>query len=470
MPPMRVRIDLMWQRLSFRTQLFVPLGASFLVALILGGILLQLFATIQLADESEPARRLTRIVSAALNNTLSASDNPQKTLDAFVQLLDTSSDIQFHRVEEGPSPSPRDDIRNLKLVPRWFVNLMTIPDMDIASPVVIDGKHVGNLVFLPDLSADLFEKWIGFLALASLVAALMLLTGTIAYLFAGSALRPLQHLGNGLTRIRRGDYATPIPVGGPPEIRQSCEEANALAATLAQLSQDNRDLMHRLVSLQDDERRDLARELHDELGPLLFSIRAGTIALIDAASQAGNLGNSAEELLQSVEALQQSNRRILDRLRPLYIEELGLRTSVQTLLQNFRKQAPHIVLTDTIGSDLNGVDGPLAQTVYRVIQEALTNVLRHARASNADVQATITGEALVVDISDDGGGFPEGNAFGRGLTGMHERVRALSGSLSLLRVDGQTHVRCRLPVQPAREAPVSPSIISSENRPTRIER
>jgi len=213
--------------------------------------------------------------------------------------------------------------------------------------------------------------------------------------------------------------------------------------------------MHRLVSLQDDERRDLARELHDELGPLLFSIRAGTIALVDAAPQTGHLGNSAREVLQSVEALQQTNRRILDRLRPLYIEELGLATSVQTLLRNFGKQAPHIAVTDTIDPDLNVIHGPLAQTVYRVIQEALTNALRHAEASNVDVQAAVAGETLVVEISDDGGGFPAGNIFGRGLTGMHERVRALSGSLSLLRMDERTYVRCRLPVQATRDAPSS---------------
>ncbi|MBR0785262.1 histidine kinase [Bradyrhizobium iriomotense] len=443
----------MWQRLSFRTQLFLPLGASFLAALVLGGILLQIFATGQLADENEPARRSTKTIAAALNNTLRASDDPQKTLEAFVQSLDTSSDIQFRTVEAGPVPSAKDGLHNLQTVPRWFLNLLTLPDIDAASPVVIDGRHVGDIVFVPDLSADLFEKWIGFLALTSLVVVLMVLTGTIAYLFAGSVVGPLQYLGEGLTRIRRGDYATPIPVGGPPEIRRSCEAANALSATLAQLSQDNRDLLHRLVSLQDDERRDLARELHDELGPLLFSIRAGTISLIEASPPAGNLGNSAEEVLQSVEALQQTNRRILDRLRPLYIEELGLETSVQTLLQNFRKQAPHVGLTATIDPGLNAIDGPLAQTVYRVIQEALTNVLRHAGASNADVQAAIVGEALVIEVSDDGGGFPEGNVFGRGLTGMHERVRALSGSLSLLRADDRTYVRCRLPMERARDAP-----------------
>jgi signal transduction histidine kinase len=445
----------MWQRLSFRTQLFLPLGASFLAALILGGILLQIFATGQLADENEPARRSIRTIATALNDTLRASDNPQKTLDAFVQSLAASSDVHFRLAEGAPAPSPKDGMPNLRGVPQWFVNLLMVPDTDAAAPVLIDGRHIGDLVFLPDLSADLFEKWIGFLALTSLVAVLMVLTGIIAYVFAGSALRPLRHLGEGLTRMRRGDFTKPIPVGGPPEIRRSCEEANALAATLAQLSQDNRDLMHRLVSLQDDERRDLARELHDELGPLLFSIRAGTIALVDASPRVGNLGNSAEEVLQSVEALQQTNRRILDRLRPLYIEELGLATSVQTLLRNFRKQAPHIILTDRIDPALNGIDGPLARTIYRVIQEALTNVLRHAKASSAHVQATIAGETLLIEISDDGGGFPADNAFGRGLTGMHERVRALSGSLSLLRVDERTYVRCRLPAGTTREAQVS---------------
>ncbi|MFL6836565.1 MAG: histidine kinase [Bradyrhizobium sp.] len=445
----------MWQRLSFRTQLFLPLGASFVAALIMGAVLLLTFATGQLADENEPGRRSTRTVAAALNNTLRASADPRRTLDAFVGSLDTSADIQFSAAEAGPAPSAKDSLRNLHGVPQWFADLLTIPDMDAASPVMIEGKRVGDIVFLPDLSADLFEKWMGFLALTSLVAVLMVLTGTIAYVFAGSALRPLQDLGEGLTRMRRGNYVTPIPVEGPPEIRQSCVEANALAATLAQLSQDNRDLLHRLVSLQDDERRDIARELHDELGPLLFSIRAGTVTLIEAMPLTGHLGNSAQEVLQSVEALQQTNRRILDRLRPLYIEELGLETSVQTLLRNFRRQAPHIGLTSTIDPALNSVDGPLAQTVYRLIQEALTNVLRHAAASNADVQATIAGEALAIEVSDNGGGFPVDNVFGRGLTGMHERVRALSGSLSLLRADERTYVRCRLPVGKIGSAPIS---------------
>ena len=69
---------------------------------------------------------------------------------------------------------------------------------------------------------------------------------------------------------------------GPPEIRKGAEEANELARTLGRLSQDNRSLLRKIVSLQDDERQDIARELHDELGPLLFGIRANTVALMES--------------------------------------------------------------------------------------------------------------------------------------------------------------------------------------------
>jgi two-component system, NarL family, sensor histidine kinase UhpB len=150
--------------------------------------------------------------------------------------------------------------------------------------------------------------------------------------------------------------------------------------------------------------------------------------------------------LRSVEALQQANRRVLDRLRPLYIQELGLENSVQTLLQDAKAQAPNLEVTWRLDPALNEAEGLLSLTVYRVIQEAMTNVLRHSRASAVHVVAEISGSDVNVEISDDGIGFPADRRFGRGLTGMLERARALSGTFELLREGGRTSVRCRLPV------------------------
>jgi two-component system, NarL family, sensor histidine kinase UhpB len=436
----------MWERLSLRTRLLLPLGLMFVAALLAGGVSLQIFATAQLVEEVEPAARSARAVAAALNGALRTSTNPHATLDAFLQSLGASETIRFRRLGTDLDVHPPEVQGPLGTVPDWFVRLLAVPEFKAAFPVMIEGKQVGDVLFAPDVTADIYEKWIGFLAIACSGITLMLLTGAIAHFTASSALRPLQRLGDGLTRMRTGDYEQLISPAGPPEIRRSAQEANELARTLNRLSQDNRSLLRRIVSLQDDERQDMARELHDELGPLLFGIRANTVALLESIpSGEAELESAAEGILQSVETLQQANRRILDRLRPLYIQELGLENSIQTLLQNAKAQAPDLNVTSQIDAGLNEVDGLLSQTVYRVIQEAVTNVLRHANANSMHVAADINDREVIVEVSDDGIGFPADRVFGRGLTGMLERVRALSGTLELLREAGRTSVRCRLP-------------------------
>jgi two-component system sensor histidine kinase UhpB len=437
----------MWKRFSLRTRLFLPLGAMFLAALVLGVVALRIFAADQLIDESESPARSARQVAEAFNTTLLLSPNPSHMLEAFGQALGTSGAIQFRRVGSATVKQSQGATTSFEKVPNWFLDLISIPEVGTSYPIMIGQDHVGDIVFSPDISAEIFEKWVGFLAIAVSGIALMALTGLIAYFIVGATLRPLRDLGQGLTRMREGNYQHIIATSGPPEIRQSCEEANELARTLSHLSQDNRSLLRRIVSLQDDERRDLARELHDELGPLLFGISAKTVALVEATEQdPEQIDPSAEGLIQSVEALQQANRRILDRLRPLYIQELGLEKSIQTLLQNAQLQAPQLELISKLDNSLAGVDGPLSQTIYRVIQEAVTNVLRHAYASSMHVMAAIQDGQCIVQISDDGIGLAENNAFGRGLTGMHERVRALGGSFRLFREDGRTYVSCLLPI------------------------
>ena len=439
-----------WERLSLRARLLLPLGLVFAVALLAGAISLQIFATAQLMEETEPAARSAKAGAAALNGALEVSVNPQVTLDAFVTSLGTSEGIRFRRAGSVSDNRPHGVQTPLGTVPEWFVRLLILPEFKTAFPVAIAGKQVGDIVAAPDMSADVYEKWIGFLAIACSGFSLMLLTGAIAHFTARSALQPLQDLGDGLTRIRSGEYDQPIAPSGPPEIRQSAQEANELARTLKRLSQDNRRLLRQIVSLQDDERQDMARELHDELGPLLFGIRANTVALLESIpSGQAKSESAAESILQSVETLQQANRRILDRLRPLYIQELGLERSIQTLLLNARKQAPHLEVTSQIDARLNGVDGLLSQTIYRVIQEAVTNVLRHAGAKAMHVAAEVSDREVVVAISDDGVGLADNQLFGRGLTGMLERARALSGTLELLREEGSTCVRCRLPLSEA---------------------
>lgn len=445
---MKPRIVPIWQALSLRARLFLPLGAMFVVALILGAVLLRSFGSEHLIEENKPSAQSAEQIAGALNAALRSSANPQQTLDAFGQSLGTSGVLQFRPAgAASPAPSAAQPSGAAGRAPGWFVDVLAVPEMGAVFPVSIDGKRVGDIVFDPDMSADIYEKWIGFLAILVSAIALALLAGIIAYVTAGAALGPLRDLGEGLTRLRQGSYGELIPPAGPPEIRRGAEEANALAQTLSRLSRDNRNLLRKIVSLQDDERRDLARELHDELGPLLFGIRANAVTLSDASpGDKAQLDASVAGLIQAVEALQQANRRILDRLRPLYIDELGLAKSIETLLRNARSQAPLLQQATDIDPRLSDIDGLLSHTVYRFVQEGVTNVLRHANASAMKITATMQSGQLFVEVADNGDGVPPDNVLGRGLTGMHERVRALGGTFELLRDNGLTCIRCRLPV------------------------
>jgi two-component system, NarL family, sensor histidine kinase UhpB len=444
---MKPRIVQIWQDLSLRARLFLPLGAMFVVALILGAILLRNFGSEHLIEENKPSARSAEQIAGALNTMLRSSANPEQTLDAFGQSLGTAGVLQYRPAGAAPPAPSVQPSTMVGRAPGWFVDVLAVPEMGAVFPVIIDGKRVGDIVFDPDMSADIYEKWIGFLAILVSAIALALLTGIIAHVTAGAALGPLHDLGEGLTRMRQGDYGRVIPPAGPPEIRRSAMEANELAQTLSRLSRDNRSLLRKIVSLQDDERRDMARELHDELGPLLFGIRANAVTLLDATpSDQAQLGVSVGRVVQSVEALQQANRRILDRLRPLYIDELGLAKSIETLLRNVKSQAPRVQQAAHIDPRLGNIDGLLSHTAYRVIQEGVTNVLRHADAGAMKITAALQSDQLFIEVADDGVGIAPDNAFGRGLTGMHERVRALGGTFELLRENGLTCVRCRLPV------------------------
>jgi two-component system sensor histidine kinase UhpB len=205
----------MWKKLSLRTRLFLPLGLMFIAVLLAGGVALQMLAPIHLMDEHEPTELSTKAVANALNSALHTSVNPQAALDAFVQALGTSEAIHFRAADKPASVHPPIEVQTPpRRVPRWFAELIGARATGTSFPVTVGEKRVGDIVFVPDLSADLFEKWIVFLAMACSAIAFLVLTGVIAYFSAGAAIRPLRNLGEGLTRMREGITPTRSPRPG----------------------------------------------------------------------------------------------------------------------------------------------------------------------------------------------------------------------------------------------------------------
>ena len=198
-----------------RARLFLPLGAMFVVALILGAVLLRSFAIGAFDRGKQAGGALGRAdCRSAQQPRCASSANPQQTLDAFGQSLGTGGVLQFRPAGAAPpAPSAVQPSSTAGKAPRWFVDILAVPEMGAVFPVNIDGKRVGDIVFDPDMSADIYEKWIGFLAILVSAVALALLTGIIAYVTAGAALGPLRDLGEGLTRMRQGQLWGAHPAG-----------------------------------------------------------------------------------------------------------------------------------------------------------------------------------------------------------------------------------------------------------------
>ena len=230
--------------------------------------------------------------------------------------------------------------------------------------------------------------------------------------------------------------------------------------------EDRRRLAERSVSLQDLERKDIARELHDEFGPTLFALRAHAGAVMRLAdhdsSSTRTLSKHGTAILAQVDALQQFNRQILERLRPVGLADLGLSGAIEVLLRLWRESHPDVTIRSRIAPTLVPLGEVAELTTYRVVQEALTNVFRHAQATAVSViiepavGTTMTPErdSVLVRVHDNGRGLDPDRHGGLGLVGMRERVWALGGTLTVRsNADGAT-VEAIIPVtEPLPDAP-----------------
>lgn len=231
----------------------------------------------------------------------------------------------------------------------------------------------------------------------------------------------------------------------------------ATAVALAQSVQADR--LRSSLAAADAERRRWARELHDETLQSLGGLRllfASVLAQDDLNQMRGAIDEGAEHVEREIENL----RAIITELRPAALDDLGLRTAIEALLDRHREQS-----AVTIGSELdlparfedeNEMDGEMQTTAYRLLQEALTNIAKHARANSVRVSVRQGEGELCIEVQDDGKGFDTSTqSSGFGLVGMQERVGLAGGTLSINSDTNGTLVTARLPLRPAASAGIS---------------
>ena len=344
--------------------------------------------------------------------------------------------------------------------PRWFaatVHTLLGSHAPVIRPISARAANAGSVSATPDPNAAIALAWQHILDNVHLALLMAVAIALLASLAIAHTLAPAQQIVAALQRMARGQYRTSLPRFRSMDLAMIGQAVGDLGDRLAQAMEERAALTRRLLEIRSDERRVLARELHDEFGQNLAAILAFANTIEVASAQQQDPGRS--EVAQDARMISQATHRImaclrdtLKRLRHPPAEELGLEACLIDLVDSWRSgNAAQPVIQLDLKGDLADVLGAVAATAYRMVQECLTNSLRHSSARGIVLRIerrTGTENALLVHVEDDGGGDAAKVAAstGFGLTGIRERVAALGGSLSSVGANRGVSVAATIPL------------------------
>jgi len=345
-----------------------------------------------------------------------------------------------------------------KPAPLWFaaaVQSVLGGHAAVTRPISVRATAAGTVSAVADPDAAIELAWehiLGIINVASLMAIGIAILASVAI---AHTLAPARSIVAALQRMAHGQYRTSLPRFRSMELSMIGQAVCNLGVRLAQATEQRAVLTRRLLEIRSDERRALARELHDEFGQNLAGILAfaSTIEASSARDQDRTcIAQDARMISQATLRIMACLRDTLGRLRHPPAEELGLEASLVSLVDSWRSldlRRPVIQLD--LQGDLADVRGIVAATAYRVAQECLTNSLRHSAAGEILLRIERRSgkeNVLLICVEDDGGGdaVRVAQSAGFGLTGMRERVAAVGGSLSIARASRGLSVAATIPI------------------------
>ena len=285
---------------------------------------------------------------------------------------------------------------------------------------------------------------------------ILLLNGLVV-LPVRRALAPAEQILAVLARMEAGDLAARMPRPRLIELRRIAAGFDHLVERLEATLAARRQLAQRLLAVREEERRHLARELHDEFGQCLTSVGAEAAFITERARDARpDLLPAAQAIAGVTAHMMESLQGILQQLRPVGLEEFGLSAGLEQLVGGWRRRLPACAFELAIGGDIDDLPDELTVSLYRIVQESLTNALRHGAPRRVAVTLARDAGGCRVTVDDDGAGRAEPNPGSwLGVLGMRERAEMAGGRVWLSDgPDGGLSVRLSLPLHGGDRVPV----------------
>jgi len=430
--------------MSLRLRIVLAVALLFLTGSVVGAALGVWQAGAVLREELYAAMAGGRLTAAGALQSLPRSQDPSGELRLLVTSFDGGRHLRAVLADARGATVAVSHPLPVHPAPDWFSSLFH-PDVAAERFPTPGG---GTLTLEPVAANDIAAVWTEFAGVLAVLAASFALGAVLLWLTVGRALRPLSDFSAAFVRIGAGDYAAKVGEAGPPELARVGASVNEMAARLEAMQARTRRLEQQIATLQDEERADLARDLHDEIGPHLFAVNVDAAMarrLIDEGRPTEAV-TQVEAIQSSVGHLQRLVRDILGRLRPTELIDLGLAAAIGELVEFWRLRHPEVVFEVEIAEDeALSLSEAARETLYRVVQESLANAVRHGRPNRITVSVARASEhEVTVSVADDGVGAGEPSGGGFGLKGMRERVAAQGGTLDIQRGAGW-RVTARLP-------------------------
>lgn len=456
--------------ISLRAGLSWVIGVVILATLLVNLVIQLMHAGPRVRAEAGSNLRLAREFVLTTIANLPDGENPTSALRKLYANLGGLRHVDIRILDREEAPSAHWLVSDRAAdadPPAWFVKLVDVPPPRvILVPIRVHERDYGSVAIVSNPLDELEEIWSDMTWLASISLVVTLVIIVLVLLIVRLSLAPFGTLQAGLADLEAGKSGVRIAPRGASEFRKISIALNSLATTLDRVRAENRDLVNELIDMQDSERKEIAQDLHDEAGPCLFSIRAAAASLHEAAAQTPpdveRLRQMSAIMDRASEALQSLFRGLLERLRPKGLTELGLEAALKSLFASWSLGHPAVQLRLVAPHDLSSLDERTASTAYRVVQESVTNIFRHAKANWAEVSVSFVwdmvgdgaeGQAeeaptLRLVIEDNGVGIADERRLGMGLPGMRERVQGLGGSMKIeRRAEEGTRVIVSLPVR-----------------------
>lgn len=423
------------------------------LSLVLSGLITYWQAANKVETEVSAALSIAERTVRKVVQEIAHDDDPRLQLVRLVRVFDGNRHVKATFVEPEPIGARISSfVAPAEELPEWFYSLIARPPEVIRIPLPEGLTTYGMIELEAEQRGEVGEVWDDFLLKLAILFGFCALVSILIYITLRRALEPLPKLSAAFEQLGGGDYGVRVAEGGPTELAKLCAGFNEMAGRLGHMERRNQQLNDQLATVQEEERADLARDLHDEVSPFLFAVD------VDASSIRQMVENDqtapdaltarVESIRDAVTHMKKHVKSILGRLRPAVHLELGLANAIETLVASWQLRNPDVAFNVDVTDRSYGQK--LDAVIHGIVREAISNALKHGAPTEIDVAVHDAKENVSVLVRDDGGGLkPASLSSGFGLIAMRERVTALGGTVEVGNRDDRAGVivDVRLPIR-----------------------